>query len=85
MQSHDIVLGIVQDEVEKIEMQNRVQTAGELAKESSQIAMLQDGLRHIQQGLVGNRFQPASQRGARAEFRVQNTSISSEDDVPEFT
>ena len=49
MEPHGVAGRVVQDEVQEIEMQDGVQADGEIAEESGEVTMLQDGLGDVKQ------------------------------------
>ena len=57
VQSHSVGARVMQHQVQEIEAQNGAQKGGKIAKKPRQIAMLQDSLRDIQEGLISNGFQ----------------------------
>jgi hypothetical protein len=50
MEAHDVAGGIMEDECEEVELNDRVQTAGEIVEERRKIALLGDGLADFKQG-----------------------------------
>ena len=60
----------MQNQIQKIEVQNGMQAAGKIPKEPVQIAVLQDGLRDIQQRLVRDGFERSLGSSAGASFRL---------------
>jgi len=51
VETHDLALRIVQDEIQVIEMRYVVQPRGQIVEQLRQIAMLRDGLRHLKKRL----------------------------------
>ncbi len=56
--AHDLPLGIVQDQVQVVELGDAVQPAGEVVEQFAEAAVVRDGLGDFQQGLLarGGRF-----------------------------
>lgn len=50
MNAHGIARGVVENEAEKVELQDGVQPQGEFVKEALEVALLRDGFTHIEEG-----------------------------------
>ena len=50
VKAHDVLGGVMQHQAEKVKINDRVQADGQVVEQCGKIALLRDGLAHLEQG-----------------------------------
>jgi len=70
VETHDVARGVVENESEKVEVHDGVETLGEVVEKRGEVALLGDGLANLEQGF---KLTPGVfERGGKRHFRRRN-------------